>query len=171
MSEKNEDFTDLIKKDLIKKTSKEEKLKIFGSNLKRLREQASMTKSAVAKAVGIIPQQYYRYEDGASEPGVIMAMKLSSLYGVSVQDLFEGMDDKKERILRTVRELNEFGVKAEPTRSGEIAIHIIRGLPAYLPVDLAEALIQETVNDIEPAVKNNFANAIEKNLRRHLFKN
>lgn len=72
--------------------NKEEKLKLFASNLKRLREQAAMTKRAVATAAGIIPQQYYRYEDGTSEPGIVMAAKLAAVFSASVQELFAVVD-------------------------------------------------------------------------------
>ncbi len=100
--------------------SKEEKLKVFGCNLKRLRENASMTKSAVAAYLEIIPQQYYRYEDGTSEPGVILATKLASLYGVDVHDLFDGFNDIQERNLKIIRQLSDYGISAMASTDGEI---------------------------------------------------
>lgn len=157
----------LKNKALEKKMTKDEKLKIFGSNLKRLREQASMTKKVAATALGILPQQYYRYEDGVSEPGVIMAMALAALYGVDVEELFKGLDDNKERLLNAVRKLNGFGIKAEPSISGEVAAEIFGAQPVYIPLDVIECLIDDTIEDIKPSVQNNFINALQKNMLCH----
>ena len=150
------------------KLSKEEKLKIFGNNLRKLREHAGLTKKAVSSAVGIIPQQYYRYEDGISEPGVIMASKLASLYGVDVQDLFVGIDDKKERISRAVRELNELGIKAEMNLAGEVSAEIIGPQPVHIPIDDIEKLIEISLNNIKPSIQTNFASELAKNFLLHL---
>ena len=140
------------------------KMIIFGKNLKKLREKSGMTKKAVSEALGIIPQQYYRYEQGISEPGVLLASKLAYIFGVDVQDLLIGIDDKKERSGKLVRQLNEFGVKATINASGEISIeNMIWNQTAHIPIDLMEELIEACLEDIEPNIKNDFKLALQKN--------
>lgn len=43
--------------------------------------------ASVAKALDISKQQLWNYENGKSAPPVAMLIKLSNLYGVTVQDL------------------------------------------------------------------------------------
>ena len=144
--------------------SKSEQLKIFGNNLKRLRVQSGITKKAVSEAVDIIPQQYYRYEDGVSEPGVILATKLAKFYNVDVQDLFEGLDDKQMRISRVLRRLNEFGVKAK-LRSDRIILTNIIGL-RQVPLSLEdmEDLIDISLSNIKLSINNSFTTELTKNI-------
>lgn len=72
--------------------NKEENLKQFANNLKRLRERVSLSQKAVAAVAGITPPQYHKYEHGRSEPGIVMAAKLAAVFGVSVQELFAAVD-------------------------------------------------------------------------------
>ena len=149
---------------LNKRLTKSEKMKIFGTNLKKLREKSGLTKKAVSEALGIIPQQYYRYEEGISEPGVLLASKLAYIFGVDVQDFLIGIDDKKERLGKLVRQLNEFGVKATINAAGEISIeNMIWNQTAHIPIDLMEELIEACLEDIEPNIKNDFKLALQKN--------
>lgn len=54
-------------------------------NLKKARGLRSA--ASVAKALNISKQQLWNYEKGHSVPPVGMLVKLSNLYGVTVQDL------------------------------------------------------------------------------------
>ena len=143
--------------------SKAEQLKIFGNNLKRLREQSGITKKAVSDAVGIVPQQYYRYEDGASEPGVILATKLAKFYDVDVQNLFEGLDDRQMRASRVLRRLNKFGIKAKVSRDGKILVNITGSKQEIVSVEEMEGLIEESLVNIKPALKQSFESELVKN--------
>lgn len=143
--------------------SKEEKLKAFGKNLEKYRLQKGLSKNKISAMAGIIPQTYYRYANGTQEPGVVIAAKLADIYGVDVQDLFEGMDSKRLRIKKAVRDLNDFGIKAEPSLSGQVAVTVNSEQPYYLPVDIVEKLIQETINNIKPTIDTVFLSEFTKN--------
>ena len=56
--------------------------------LKKRREVLGMTQRQVADAVGIAESAYQRYEYGANEPGVFMAVRLARALGTVVDDLF-----------------------------------------------------------------------------------
>lgn len=143
--------------------SKEEKLKAFGKNLEKYRLKKGLSKSKISAMAGIIPQTYYRYANGTQEPGVAIAAKLAEICGVDVQDLFEGMDSKRLRIKKAVRNLNDFGIKAEPTLSGEVAVIIDSEQPYYLPIDDTEKLIQDTFNTIKPSIEVAFSSVFKNN--------
>lgn len=52
--------------------------------IKDLREDHDMKQEQVAKHLGIIQQQYSRYETGAREIPVHLLIQLAELYGVSL---------------------------------------------------------------------------------------
>ena len=131
--------------------------------MEELRLQKGFSKSKVSDLAGIIPQTYYRYAAGTQEPGVVIAAKLAEIYGVDVQDLFKGMDSKRLRIKKAVRNLNEFGIKAEPSLSGEIAVTLDNEQPYYLSVDVVEELMQITINTIKSSIETFFTSEFTKN--------
>ncbi|MBR1512267.1 MAG: hypothetical protein IJ625_06420, partial [Acidaminococcaceae bacterium] len=62
-----------------------------------------------------------------------------------------------------VRDLNDFGIKAEPSLSGQVAVTVNSEQPYYLPVDIVEKLIQETINNIKPTIDTVFLSEFTKN--------
>lgn len=56
--------------------------------LKKRREVLGMTQRQVADAVGIAESAYQRYEYGAQDPSVYMAIKIAKVLASDVEDLF-----------------------------------------------------------------------------------
>lgn len=56
--------------------------------LKERREALGMTQRQVADAVGIAESAYQRYEYGAQDPNVYMAIKIAKALASDVEDLF-----------------------------------------------------------------------------------
>ena len=63
-----------------------ESLKI-GESLKKFRATFHLKQGDVAKAVGILPQLYYKYESGKVTPSSNVLYKLAKHYGVSADYL------------------------------------------------------------------------------------
>lgn len=60
---------------------------ILGQTLKTLRQRANMTQANVADLLEISPQQYQKYEKGASKCSLTTLYRLASHYGVRPEDL------------------------------------------------------------------------------------
>ena len=63
--------------------------KSFSSNLKAERLAKHLTQKQVAEKMGISIQSYQAYEKGIALPTTINLLKLSFLFKVSIDDLFE----------------------------------------------------------------------------------
>ncbi len=59
--------------------------------------------------------------------------------------------------------LNEFGIKAEPSLAGEIAVTLDNEQPYYLSVDVVEELRQITINTIKFNIETFFTSEFTKN--------
>ena len=60
---------------------------IVGERLRELRKEECETQVQVASDVGILEQQYQKYERGASVPNLENAWKLADHFGVSLDYL------------------------------------------------------------------------------------
>ena len=67
--------------------------------LHTLRKQRGLTQEQVAKALGIDRSSYTYYELGRTEPSVESLLKISKLFGVSVDVLLEQDSSEKQPIL------------------------------------------------------------------------
>lgn len=76
----------------------------FGANISRLRKEADMTQSEVADQLNVTRQAVSRYENGDSFPDVSIIVKISEVFGVSLDDLIgAGIPTKSEAsILKSV---------------------------------------------------------------------
>ena len=63
--------------------------KTFSKNLKNERLACNMTQKQVAEKMGIKTQSYQAYENNISLPTVENLLKLSLIFNVSLNDLFE----------------------------------------------------------------------------------
>ena len=61
-------------------------------NIKDIRTRKGLTQAEVASALGVSSVVYSRYENGKREPSIDILLKLSKLYGVSV-DCLIGNDE------------------------------------------------------------------------------
>lgn len=64
--------------------------------LRDLREDADLTQTQVAERLGILRQQYARYESGKQELPMHQFILLARLYGVSL-DYLSGQTDNPKR--------------------------------------------------------------------------
>lgn len=73
---------------------REENRAVRGSLSERLREhrvRCKMTQEFVAEAVGVSRQAVSKWENGASDPSTANLIALAKLYGVSPEELLEGL--------------------------------------------------------------------------------
>lgn len=59
------------------------------NNLKELRHDYRMNQTEFAEFLGISVHQYNRYEKGASQPSLEVALKISDKVGRTVNELFQ----------------------------------------------------------------------------------
>ncbi len=59
-------------------------------NLKRLRKAQGMSQEQAAKALGLSRTTYTKYENGIHDPSVQTLIKMSELFGVSVDMIVDG---------------------------------------------------------------------------------
>ena len=74
--------------------AREENRAVRTSLAERLREhrvRCSMTQEFVAEAVGVSRQAVSKWENGASDPSTANLIALAKLYGISAEQLLEGL--------------------------------------------------------------------------------
>ena len=66
----------------------------IGNNLRRLRfEHGRMSQAALAKIVGVTRQTIVALETRRYAPSLELAMRLATVFGVGVDDVFHWVDD------------------------------------------------------------------------------
>lgn len=58
------------------------------TSLRKAREAAGLTQEAVARKLGVNRTTYSRYEVGSRTPDVAMALRIATVLGRNVEDLF-----------------------------------------------------------------------------------
>lgn len=91
----------------------------MSNRLRELREAKTLTKTALAEAVGVSRQALHALEAGASVPGVDVALRLAAVLGVTVEELVIprafARDERVERLVDVLssgpfrRELSNLG--------------------------------------------------------------
>ena len=71
-------------------------MSIFSNRLLALREENNLSKTAVAKKLGLSVQRYANWEYGTREPDLENLKAISKLYGVST-DYLTGKDNDKDK--------------------------------------------------------------------------
>ena len=89
----------------------------FGEKLKQARTRADLTQEAVAKQVGVSRQSLSNWENDRTYPDLASVLKLSDLYGLSLDDLLREdmelrrrMEEKKQRAKNLGGWLHDFAV-------------------------------------------------------------
>lgn len=73
---------------------REENRAVLGSLAEKLREhrtRCKMTQEFVAEAVGVSRQAVSKWENGVSDPSTANLIALAKLYGISAEQLLEGL--------------------------------------------------------------------------------
>lgn len=63
--------------------------KNFSKNLKMERKSRKLTQKQVAELIGIKTQSYQAYENCTALPNVVNLLKLSQIFDMSIDELFE----------------------------------------------------------------------------------
>ena len=97
----------------------------IGENLRRLRRAADMTQEQLADKLGVAYQSVSRWENGTTYPDMELLPALSSIFGVTVDELL-GMEEskKKEQIIERYREYGELCDGDDP----EKVVNLLREL-------------------------------------------
>ena len=89
----------------------------FGEKLKQARLRADLTQEAVAKQIGVSRQSLSNWENDRTYPDLASVLKLSDLYGLSLDDLLREdmelrrrMEEKQERIKTWCSWLHDFAM-------------------------------------------------------------
>ena len=61
----------------------------LGKKIKQLRFKASLTQEQLAESVGVSAQAVSKWENGVAMPDISLLPKLSEIFGVSIDDLFD----------------------------------------------------------------------------------
>ena len=65
---------------------------LFCKNLKEIRKDCGLTQKQVADKLSVVESCYANWEQGRTEPNVAMLRKLSEIFGVSLDDLINGLN-------------------------------------------------------------------------------
>ncbi len=95
----------------------------IGENIRRLRRGMDMTQEQLADKLGVAYQSVSRWENGTTYPDMELLPALSSIFGVTVDELL-GMEEskKKEQIEARFREYNELCYHETPDSTAIVAL-------------------------------------------------
>ncbi|MBO5637925.1 MAG: helix-turn-helix transcriptional regulator [Acidaminococcaceae bacterium] len=144
--------------------NKEEKLQIFANNLRRARENTGLSKPETAKKLNIKPAQYYRYEAGKAEPGILMAIEIANLFQVTTTDLFDGIESNVSKADYIITKLRGYGVNAmtiegKPER---ILLQFKNSPPSDVSIDIMDRVISIAEDHAKQIMKDSIPQAFFK---------
>ncbi|HBA05071.1 MAG TPA: transcriptional regulator [Clostridium sp.] len=64
------------------------------TNIKEYREKSSMKQSELAKQVGVRRETIVHLENGKYNPSLKLAMDIAEVFGTTVEELFEFIEDE-----------------------------------------------------------------------------
>ena len=67
-------------------------MEIFRKRLRELRKEKGVSQKEVAKVIGVVESGYANYEQGRTEPGLSMLVKLAQFFNVTT-DYLLGLED------------------------------------------------------------------------------
>lgn len=135
--------------------NREERLKIFGQNLRQARENTGMGKPAAAETIGIQSAQYYRYEAGKAEPGILMTADIADKLHIPITELLKGIETDVSKAEYIVTKLRGYGINAD-TIDGDtehIMIQINKFQPSKEPIGFMEAVLSAADESAKEAMK------------------
>lgn len=68
--------------------------KVFGDIIKKHRKDSNLTRSDVAKHLGVSEQEVLKWENGNLYPNASNLSDIAKLFGVTVEDLLKEIEDK-----------------------------------------------------------------------------
>ena len=91
--------------------------------LKQLRIQAGLTQKQVADMLSLDRSSYSYYETGKSLPTVTSLKRLSTLYGVSMDTMMGGHQNRLEEEIASSMPMQAFSVSGQDVRAILLAAH------------------------------------------------
>lgn len=82
----------------------------MGNNLKKIRKQLNMSGNVLASKVKVQPSMIYMIESGKRNPSLLLAKKIATIFGKSVDEIF--FNDKGNKTLQC----NKKGAKLNVTK-------------------------------------------------------
>ncbi|MBU5257568.1 helix-turn-helix transcriptional regulator [Tissierella praeacuta] len=73
-------------------TERDYKMSTLKTNLKEYRENKNMTQGQLAELVGVRRETIVHLENGKYNPSLKLAMDISKVFKVTIEDLFEFVD-------------------------------------------------------------------------------
>jgi transcriptional regulator with XRE-family HTH domain len=104
----------------------------FGSMLRRERESKGMSLRALAELVNASPSQLARLEQGHVNPGLSLAVRLSKVFGKSIEDLgLIDSDIPTSNTTQAIHEAVEQVAQADPRNIQEVAASQLAIINSY----------------------------------------
>lgn len=147
--------------------NKEERLKIFGENLQKARERTGMGKPAAAEKMGIQSAQYYRYEAGRAEPGILMTVDIANKLQVPVTELLQGIEEDISKTEYIVNKLRSYGIHAE-TIEGD-SEHIMVRINDFRPSKESVGFMEAVLSAADETAKETLKKAVPAAYAKMLF--
>lgn len=122
----------------------------FKEKLIVLRKNKGLTQDDFAKAVGVSRQAVYKWENGTSYPEVPKLLEIKTLYGISLDDLF---DDSFEVAVPEKKKRKRAVASKTPPEAVETADEVKPVEPVAEPVVEASAAEEPVVVNEEPVVE------------------
>jgi len=97
--------------------------KIFGEKLKNYRKAQNVTQEEAAEKIGVSGQAVSKWENGECLPDVYNLKLIGQVYRISIDSLLDIVDDRKEKIIQTIKVLGatfELVEKPETILAGKI---------------------------------------------------
>jgi len=97
---------------------------VYAVNLKELRTKRSLTQQQVADAIGCSVMVYSRYERETRQPSIDVLIRLSDLFGVTI-DYLVGKEQVEDGTLSSYERALVVAARNADDRAREDALHLL----------------------------------------------
>lgn len=133
---------------------------VFANNLRRIREERGVTKTAIARQLGITLTAYSFYEQGSTEPSILNIKKIADFLGVSVDELFTGIAEEQAAQQRDQMTLADLwglgGFELTQQRDGYVRIEPPDTVTECFPLELKPAKLLKLTKKMYDVCKRRF---------------
>lgn len=78
---------------------------VFGEKLKNLRKDKGWSQEELAEKIFVSRQSVSKWENGQNYPSIEIIIKLSDLFGVTIDELLRSDEDLKEKVINDSKQL------------------------------------------------------------------
>ncbi len=90
--------------------------KYVGSKIKEHRKQLGLSQEELAKKIGVGKTTISNYEVGLRSPKKPQIIRLSEVFGITIDDLFPTIESSKNRVSTTLSEINRVSSQLQEPR-------------------------------------------------------